>query len=45
MVKDLRTSVEKGNAEGVLDGDLDPFLQAALAARVAGSEDTEKAAG
>jgi peptide chain release factor 2 len=36
MVKDLRTNVEKGNAEGVLDGDLDPFLEAALAARVAG---------
>jgi len=34
MVKDLRTSVEKGNAEGVLDGDLDDFLEAALAARV-----------
>ena len=45
MVKDLRTSVEKGNAEGVLDGDLDPFLQAALAARVAGGEDKAEAAG
>jgi peptide chain release factor 2 len=45
MVKDLRTSVEKGNAEGVLDGDLDPFLQAALAARVAGSADEAEAAG
>lgn len=32
MVKDLRTNVEKGNAQGVLDGDLDPFLEAALAA-------------
>jgi hypothetical protein len=37
--------VEKGNAEGVLDGDLDPFLQAALAARVAGGEDKAEAAG
>jgi peptide chain release factor 2 len=37
MVKDLRTSVESGNAEGVLNGDLDPFLQAALASRVGGS--------
>jgi peptide chain release factor 2 len=37
MVKDLRTAVEKGNAEGVLDGDLDEFLEAALAERVAGS--------
>lgn len=42
MVKDLRTNVEKGNAEGVLDGDLDPFLEAALAARVAGGSKAEK---
>ncbi len=39
MVKDLRTGVEKGNAQGVLDGDIDPFLEAALAAHV------EKGAG
>jgi peptide chain release factor 2 len=39
MVKDLRTNVEKGNADAVLDGDIDAFLEAALAARVgAGSE-------
>ncbi len=31
MVKDLRTGVETGNAQAVLDGDLDPFLEAALA--------------
>lgn len=31
MVKDLRTGVEKGNAQGVLDGDLDDFLEASLA--------------
>ncbi len=37
MVKDLRTSVEKSNAEAVLDGDLDDFLEAALAERVAGA--------
>jgi protein subunit release factor B len=30
MVKDLRTGVETGNAAGVLDGDLDPFVQAFL---------------
>ncbi|MCB9947304.1 MAG: peptide chain release factor 2 [Rhodospirillaceae bacterium] len=36
MVKDLRTSVEKGNAQGVLDGDIDAFLEAALAAKVTG---------
>ncbi|GAO98762.1 peptide chain release factor 2 [Caedimonas varicaedens] len=34
MVKDLRTNVEKGNAQGVLDGDIDDFLEAALAARI-----------
>jgi peptide chain release factor 2 len=30
MVKDHRTSVEVGNADGVLDGDIDPFIQAYL---------------
>jgi peptide chain release factor 2 len=39
MVKDLRTGVEKGNAQGVLDGDLDDFLQAALAHRIVGGAD------
>jgi peptide chain release factor 2 len=34
MVKDLRTGVEKGNPDAVLDGDLDDFMAAALAARV-----------
>ena len=34
MVKDLRTGVEKGNPAAVLDGDLDEFMAAALAARV-----------
>ncbi|MGO3518043.1 peptide chain release factor 2 [Acetobacter cibinongensis] len=34
MVKDLRTSVETGNPDAVLDGDLDAFMAAALAARV-----------
>jgi len=34
MVKDLRTAVEKGNAQGVLDGDLDDFLEASLASRL-----------
>ena len=34
MVKDSRTSVERGNAQGVLDGDIDCFLEAALAHRV-----------
>jgi peptide chain release factor 2 len=33
LVKDLRTGVEKGNPDAVLDGDLDDFMAAALAAR------------
>jgi peptide chain release factor 2 len=36
MVKDLRTSVETSNPQAVLDGDLDSFLAAALAARATG---------
>ena len=39
MVKDLRTNVETSNTGGVLDGDLDPFMAAALAARVGGEEE------
>jgi peptide chain release factor 2 len=30
MVKDLRTSVETGNVQAVMDGDLDPFIEAFL---------------
>ena len=42
MVKDLRTSIEKGNPQAVLDGDLDSFMSAALAARLgAGSGSSE----
>lgn len=33
MVKDLRTSVETSQSQAVLDGDLDMFLEAALAQR------------
>ncbi len=36
MVKDLRTSVETGNTQAVLDGGIDQFLEAALAQRVDG---------
>ncbi|MEL7487896.1 MAG: peptide chain release factor-like protein, partial [Pseudomonadota bacterium] len=36
MVKDLRTQVESPNPDLVLDGDLDAFMSAALAERVAG---------
>jgi peptide chain release factor 2 len=31
MVKDLRTGVESGNPQAILDGDLDRFLEASLA--------------
>ena len=34
MVKDLRTGVETGNTTAVLDGGLDDFMSAALAARL-----------
>jgi peptide chain release factor 2 len=40
MVKDLRTGVEKSNPQAVLDGELDDFMAAALAARVQGAADT-----
>ena len=44
MVKDLRTGVETGNTGAVLDGDLDRFLAAALAARIKGAEATAASA-
>jgi len=31
-IKDLRTGVETGNTQAVLDGDLDPFIEASLKA-------------
>ena len=43
MVKDLRTAVEKGNAQGVLDGDIDDFLEAALSQRIGGASASEAA--
>jgi len=43
LVKDLRTGLEKGNPDAVLDGDLDPFMAAALAAR-AGATRSEASA-
>jgi peptide chain release factor 2 len=39
MVKDLRTGAETSNTGAVLDGDLDEFMEAALAARVTGFAD------
>ncbi len=41
LVKDLRTGVETGNPAAVLDGELDPFMAASLAARVGSSRNQE----
>ncbi len=41
MVKDLRTGVTTSNTGAVLDGDLDDFMQAALAQKAFGTEPTE----
>lgn len=38
MVKDLRTNVETSDTQGVLDGDLDAFMAAALAQKVGNVE-------
>ncbi len=42
LVKDLRTEVETGNTKTVLDGDIDAFLEAALAARIGKGEQRGK---
>lgn len=36
LVKDLRTGVENTNPQGVLDGDLDEFMEASLSQRIDG---------
>ena len=41
LVKDLRTGVESTNPSEVLNGGLDPFMEAALAQRVGGGSVTE----
>ncbi|WP_157097816.1 peptide chain release factor 2 [Thalassospira tepidiphila] len=38
MIKDLRTGTETSDTQGVLNGDLDAFMAAALAAKVTGSD-------
>ncbi len=44
MVKDLRTGVQTSDPQTVLDGELDAFLSAALAARLGGQGQGTKAA-
>jgi peptide chain release factor 2 len=41
MVKDLRTGVQTSNTGAVLDGDLDQFMEAALAQKAFGTEPNE----
>lgn len=40
LVKDLRTGVESTNPQGVLDGDLDDFMEASLSQRIDGGVTT-----
>ena len=42
MVKDLRDEYESGNVDGVLDGDLDPFMEAYLRWQRAEGDVTEE---
>ncbi len=44
MIKDLRTGVETSNSGAVLDGDIDMFLEASLASKLAGEEGDDSAA-
>jgi peptide chain release factor 2 len=44
LVKDVRTDIETSNTQAVLDGDLDRFMAAALAARVGGRKPDDKPA-
>ena len=45
MVKDLRTAEETSNTQAVLDGDIDRFLEAALAHSLKGGETRAEATG
>jgi len=45
LVKDHRTDHEAGNAQGVLDGDLDPFIRAELERRAKASRRGDGGAG
>jgi peptide chain release factor 2 len=45
MVKDLRTGVERSDTQRVLDGDIDSYIEAALAQRVGATRGGQAAAG
>ena len=45
MVKDLRTGHETSDTQGVLDGDLDPFIKASLAARLDQGNESDASGG
>ncbi|MEL6748134.1 MAG: peptide chain release factor 2, partial [Pseudomonadota bacterium] len=40
MVKDLRTGVESGTPDAVLDGKIEPFIEASLANKVQGGAES-----
>jgi peptide chain release factor 2 len=42
LVKDVRTGLEVGNAQAVLDGEIDPFIEAWLRWRLAKSAEAVK---
>lgn len=44
MIKDLRTGEQTSDSQGVLDGDLDPFLQASLSSKLGGENGAPKVA-
>ena len=44
MIKDLRTGHQTSDSQGVLDGDLDPFLQASLAHKLTAEDGAPKVA-
>jgi peptide chain release factor 2 len=41
-IKDLRTNIEIGNTQAVLDGDLDPFIEASLKQGVQSSQNPDR---
>jgi peptide chain release factor 2 len=43
LVKDLRTGTQSTNPDAVLDGEIDPFIESALAQRIKGGAQVEVA--